>query len=45
MATLTMHQVKILNLLKQAEDCVKRLEYVRMELQYLLSEQEINEAA
>ena len=41
MTTLTMNQVKVLNLLKKAEDCVERLEKVRKEFEYSLLKKEM----
>lgn len=45
MATLTMKQIKVLNLLKKAENCVERLEKARRELEYSLFKQEMKKAA
>ena len=45
MTTLTMNQVKVLNLLKKAEDCVGRLEKVRKEFEYSLLKKEMKKVA
>ena len=45
MTTLTMNQVKVLNLLEKAEDCVERLEKVRKEFEYSLLKKEMKKVA